>query len=108
MKDYKAISEKQAELIYQLSKQPNAIGKEWRERVEKLESEIAALEQQVEEQEAKRLTDAEIIAKSKLYVKDFFSNKDLSENDYCAGAVMAREFYTGVIQDLGEEQFKNK
>jgi len=52
MKDYKAISEKQAELIYQLSKQPNAIGKEWRERVEKLETEIAELEKQVEEQES--------------------------------------------------------
>jgi len=35
---------KQKELIYQLSKQPNAIGKEWRERVERLESELAALE----------------------------------------------------------------
>ena len=56
----------------------------------------------IEKQESKRLTDAEITAKAKLYAGDFFSNKDL--RDYCAGAVMAREFYTGVIQDLGEEQ----
>ena len=41
--EVKSIIEKQKELIYQLSKQPNAIGKEWRERVERLESELAAL-----------------------------------------------------------------
>lgn len=46
MKD--KIIAKQKELIYQLSKQPNAIGKEWRVRVEKLELELTELESQPE------------------------------------------------------------
>ena len=69
------------------------------------ENEIVALDKQVKEQESKRLTDAEITAKAKLYAGNAI-DKGLMEHDYCAGAVMAREFYTGVIQDLGENQLK--
>jgi hypothetical protein len=42
------IIQKQKKLIYQLSKQPNSIGREWRERVEKLESELRELESEDE------------------------------------------------------------
>jgi len=76
--------------------------------IRKLKSEIAALDKQVEEQESKRLTDAEITARAKIYARDHSEAPDKDcpvwiEHDYCAGAVMAREFYTGVIQDLGKE-----
>jgi len=85
----------------------------WCYHKDNLLSEIATLEKQIKEQESKRLTDAEITAKAKIYARDHSEAPDKDcpmwiEHDYCAGAVMAREFYTGVIQDLGEEQFKNK
>jgi hypothetical protein len=48
---------KQKELIYQLSKLSNTLGREWRERVEKYESEIAALEKAIEQPDL--LTDSE-------------------------------------------------
>ena len=56
MKDYKAISEKafelieyQKKIIYQLNKQPNSIGREWRERVEGLEVIIDTFTKQLSE-----------------------------------------------------------
>jgi hypothetical protein len=55
--NYKKAYEKQKELIYQLSKQPNAIGREWRERVERLESELSALEAEKEEESQPEITE---------------------------------------------------
>ena len=61
MKDYKAISEKalelieyQNKLIYQFNKQPNSIGREWRERVEGLEVIIDTFTKQLSELQSKK------------------------------------------------------
>jgi hypothetical protein len=56
MKNYKLISEKalelieyQKRLIYQFNKQPNSLGKAWRERVEGLEIIIDTFTKQLSE-----------------------------------------------------------